>query len=139
MADGITRTPHRTYKSLASEWLDSGSVTDIPTVRGELFAKFQTSFYSDPIDAVFKAFWELNNLIGNSNIERSIEKKVGLNGDYSYRQNWPNIDFKHPMYCARFAYDLSVDSGYYFGATSQPQDYYWRGFGTDLFCNYSSS
>ncbi len=31
------------------------SVTDIPTVPGELFAKFQTSFYSDPIDAVFKA------------------------------------------------------------------------------------
>jgi len=24
-------------------------------VRGELFAKFQTSFYSDPVDAVFKA------------------------------------------------------------------------------------
>jgi len=31
------------------------SVTDIPTVPGELFAKFQISFYSDPIDAVFKA------------------------------------------------------------------------------------
>lgn len=31
------------------------SVTDIPTVPGELFAKFQTSFYSDPVDAVFKA------------------------------------------------------------------------------------
>jgi len=30
-------------------------VTDIPTVPGELFAKFQTSFYSDPVDAVFKA------------------------------------------------------------------------------------
>ncbi len=27
---------------------------DIPTVPGELFAKFQTSFYSDPTDAVFK-------------------------------------------------------------------------------------
>ena len=24
-------------------------------VPGELFAKFQTSFYADPIDAVFKA------------------------------------------------------------------------------------
>lgn len=31
------------------------SVTDMPTVPGELFAKFQTSFYSDPVDAVFKA------------------------------------------------------------------------------------
>lgn len=31
------------------------SVTDIPTVPGEVFAKFQTSFYSDPVDAVFKA------------------------------------------------------------------------------------
>jgi len=27
----------------------------IPTVPGELFAKFQTSFYADPVDAVFKA------------------------------------------------------------------------------------
>jgi len=31
------------------------SVTDIPSIPGELFAKFQTSFYSDPVDAVFKA------------------------------------------------------------------------------------
>ena len=31
------------------------SVKDIPAVPAELFAKFQTSFYSDPIDAVFKA------------------------------------------------------------------------------------
>ncbi len=31
------------------------SVKDIPTIPGELFAKFQTSFYSDPSDAVFKA------------------------------------------------------------------------------------
>lgn len=31
------------------------SVTDIPTIPGELFAKFQTSFYADPVDAVFKA------------------------------------------------------------------------------------
>jgi len=35
--------------------LPMSSVTDIPTVPGELFAKFQISFYSDPIDAVFKA------------------------------------------------------------------------------------
>jgi len=35
--------------------LPMGSVKDIPTIPGELFAKFQTSFYSDPTDAVFKA------------------------------------------------------------------------------------
>jgi len=35
--------------------LPMASVTDIPTVPGELFAKFQTSFYSDPVDAAFKA------------------------------------------------------------------------------------
>ena len=31
------------------------SVKDIPSIPGELFAKFQTSFYADPADAVFKA------------------------------------------------------------------------------------
>ena len=31
------------------------SVGDIQAVPGELFAKFQTSFYSDPVDAAFKA------------------------------------------------------------------------------------
>jgi len=36
--------------------LPMASVRDIPTIPGELFAKFQTSFYSDPTDAVFKAF-----------------------------------------------------------------------------------
>jgi len=35
--------------------LPMASVSDIATVPGELFAKFQTSFYSDPVDAVFKA------------------------------------------------------------------------------------
>lgn len=35
--------------------LPMSSVGDIPTVPGELFAKFQTSFYSDPVAAVFKA------------------------------------------------------------------------------------
>ena len=35
--------------------LPMASVTDIPTIPGELFAKFQTSFYADPVDAVFKA------------------------------------------------------------------------------------
>ena len=31
------------------------SVTAIPTVTWKTFAKFQTSFYSDPVDSVFKA------------------------------------------------------------------------------------
>ncbi len=31
------------------------SMKDIATVPGDLFAKFQSSFYTDPIDAVFKA------------------------------------------------------------------------------------
>ena len=31
------------------------SVGDIPGIPGELFAKFQTSFFADPVDAVFKA------------------------------------------------------------------------------------
>ncbi|MCH7545268.1 MAG: protease Lon-related BREX system protein BrxL [Planctomycetes bacterium] len=35
--------------------LPMASVGAIPSVPGELFAKFQTSFYADPIDAVFKA------------------------------------------------------------------------------------
>jgi len=35
--------------------LPMASVKDIPTIPGELFAKFQTGFYSDPVDAVFKA------------------------------------------------------------------------------------
>ncbi|MDY6868258.1 MAG: S16 family serine protease, partial [Chloroflexota bacterium] len=35
--------------------LPMASAKDIQSVPGELFAKFQISFYSDPIDAVFKA------------------------------------------------------------------------------------
>jgi len=35
--------------------LPVSSVSAIPSVPGELFAKFQTSFYADPVDAVFKA------------------------------------------------------------------------------------
>ena len=35
--------------------LPTASVKDIPTIPGELFAKFQTGFYADPTDAVFKA------------------------------------------------------------------------------------
>ena len=36
--------------------LPMASVGDIPTIPGELFAKFQTSFYADAKDAVFKTF-----------------------------------------------------------------------------------
>ena len=36
-------------------FLPMASVKDIPTIPGELFAKFQTGFYADPSDAVFKA------------------------------------------------------------------------------------
>ncbi len=35
--------------------LPMSSASDIPTVPVELFAKFQISFYSDPVDAVYKA------------------------------------------------------------------------------------
>jgi ATP-dependent Lon protease len=31
------------------------SVKNLPTILGELFAKFQKAFYSDAVDAVFKA------------------------------------------------------------------------------------
>ncbi len=35
--------------------LPMASVSDIPSIPGELFSKFQTSFYADAKDAVFKA------------------------------------------------------------------------------------
>jgi len=35
--------------------LPMSSAADIPTIPAELFTKFQTSFYSDPVDGVFKA------------------------------------------------------------------------------------
>ena len=35
--------------------LPMASVRDIPTIPGELFAKYQTGFYADPVDAVFKS------------------------------------------------------------------------------------
>ncbi len=31
------------------------SAVDIPTVPAELFTKFRVSFYSEPVDAVYKA------------------------------------------------------------------------------------
>jgi len=35
--------------------IPTANAADIATVPGDLFAKFQTSFYSDPVDGVFKA------------------------------------------------------------------------------------
>ncbi|HDB9103921.1 TPA: hypothetical protein O7L84_002554 [Escherichia coli] len=35
--------------------LPISSTMDIPTVPAELFTKFQVSFYSEPVDAVYKA------------------------------------------------------------------------------------
>jgi len=35
--------------------LPMASASDIPSVPAELFAKFQISFYSGPVDAVFNA------------------------------------------------------------------------------------
>jgi len=35
--------------------LPMSSASDIPTVPAELFSKFQISFYSDPVDAAYKA------------------------------------------------------------------------------------
>jgi len=64
MSLGGTTTPARNLAESLQVAFDAGakrillpmcSVTDIPSVPGELFAKFQTSFYSDPVDAVFKA------------------------------------------------------------------------------------
>lgn len=48
--------PRTTFDSGAKRiLLPMASVRDIPTIPGELFAKFQTGFYADPVDAVFKA------------------------------------------------------------------------------------
>ena len=64
MSLGGTITPARNLVETLQVAFDAGakkillpmsSVVDIPAVPGELFAKFQTGFYSDPVDAVFKA------------------------------------------------------------------------------------
>jgi len=54
-ADNIAETLQVAFNSGAKRiLLPMSSVGDIQTIPGELFAKFQTSFYSDPVDAVFK-------------------------------------------------------------------------------------
>lgn len=54
-ADNIAETLQVAFDSGAKRiLLPMSSVKDIQSIPGELFAKFQTSFYSDPIDAVFK-------------------------------------------------------------------------------------
>ncbi len=35
--------------------LPMSSAADISTIPAELFTKFQTSFYADPVDAVYRA------------------------------------------------------------------------------------
>jgi ATP-dependent Lon protease len=64
MSLGGTIVPASNLAELLQVAFDSGakkilipmsSVGDIQAVPGELFAKFQTSFYSDPVDAAFKA------------------------------------------------------------------------------------
>ena len=64
MSLGGTIVPASNLAELLQVAFDSGakkilipmsSVGDIQTIPGELFAKFQTSFYSDPVDAAFKA------------------------------------------------------------------------------------
>jgi ATP-dependent Lon protease len=64
MSLGGSITPVKNLAETLQVAFDSGakrilipmsSVRDIPSVPGELFAKFQVSFYSDPVDAVFKA------------------------------------------------------------------------------------
>jgi ATP-dependent Lon protease len=41
--------------SVSVDRIHREAVTEIPTIPGELFAKFQTGFYADPTDAIFKA------------------------------------------------------------------------------------
>lgn len=54
--ENLTETLQVAFDSGAKRILNPmSSVNDIPTIPGELFAKFQTSFYADPVDAVFKA------------------------------------------------------------------------------------
>ncbi|MCF8038491.1 MAG: protease Lon-related BREX system protein BrxL [Desulfohalobiaceae bacterium] len=54
-ADNIAETLQVAFDSGAKRiLLPMSSVGDIQSIPGELFAKFQTSFFSDPIDAVFK-------------------------------------------------------------------------------------
>ena len=44
-----------TFDSGANEFCLMSSAMDIPTVSRQLFTKFQVIFYSDPVDAVYKA------------------------------------------------------------------------------------
>jgi len=64
MSLGGTIVPAANLAEILQVAFDSGakkilipmsSVGDIQSIPGELFAKFQTSFYSDPVDAAFKA------------------------------------------------------------------------------------
>lgn len=54
--------------------LPISSVTDIASVPGELFAKFQTSFYSDPVDAVLRR-WASSSRAAEMNLEKLLKIK----------------------------------------------------------------
>ncbi len=53
--ESLAETLQVAFDAGAKILIPMSRVTAIPTAPGELFAKFQTGFYSDPIDAVFKA------------------------------------------------------------------------------------
>ena len=54
--ENLAQTLQMAFDSGAKKILiPMSSVKDIPSIPGELFAKFQTSFYSDPVDGAFKA------------------------------------------------------------------------------------
>ena len=57
------------------------SVKDIPTIPGELFAKFQTSFYSDAADAVCRAVRLLVPATSLGGVETTIERRQKYAGD----------------------------------------------------------
>ena len=64
MSLGGTITPVQSIADCLQVAFDTGvkrivlpmsSAKDIPNIPAELFTKFQTSFYADPVEAVFKA------------------------------------------------------------------------------------
>jgi len=51
----VKKPPSWRFFHFRASLICDSSVGDIPSIPGELFAKFQTSFFSDPVDAVYKA------------------------------------------------------------------------------------
>ncbi len=57
-ADNLAACLQVAFDSGAKRFLiPMSSIGNIPTIPGELFAKFQTSFYADPVDGGFKGLW----------------------------------------------------------------------------------